>query len=135
MTIEDLMYYGRYYDFEDKGYHLWWFEPFDGKIYPFDELVNDFGYSSQEDIISSGRFIPLFETDIVKSEQEFLKQYGLEIEQPEDSDDIDFDTKFKMLIDRNDLWKSWHSFEYRTLYRDAIAWCNKNHIGDDVIVR
>ncbi len=39
-----------------------------------------------------------------------------------------------MLIDRNDLWKSWHSFEYRTLYRDAIAWCNKNHIGNDVIV-
>ena len=97
--------------------------------------VNDFGYSSQADIISSGRFIPLFETDIVKSEQEFLKQYDLEIEQPEDSDDVDFDTKFKMLIDRNDLWKSWHCFEYRILYRDAIAWCNKNHIGDDVIVR
>ena len=54
MTIDDLMYYGRYYVFEDNGHHLWWFDLSHGAIHQFDELINDFGYSRQEDIISSG---------------------------------------------------------------------------------
>ena len=132
MTIDELMYYGRYYDFEDNGHHLWWFDLSNGTIHQFDELINDFGYSRQEEIIFSGEFIPLFETNIVILEREFLKQHGLKIRGLKD---MDFDTNFKIYIDKNNLWESWHNFEYHRLYQDAVNWCRKNHIGNNLIVR
>lgn len=132
MTVEEIMYYGRYYDFEDPGHHLWWFDLSDGTVYPFDELVKDFGYVSQEDIISAGKYIPLFETDIVVLEQEFLKQRSLKMN---DSKDADFDVNFKTYIDENNLWEAWHDFEYRRLYQDAVNWCRENHIGNNLIMQ
>lgn len=132
MTIDDLMYYGRYYEFEDNGHHLWWFDLSSSAIYQFDELINDFGYSRQEDIISSGKFIPLFETNIVVLEHEFLDQYGLKINGLKD---VDFDVNFKIYIEKNNLWKSWRDFEYDRLYQDAVNWCRKNHIDSNQIVR
>lgn len=132
MTIDELMYYGRYYDFEDNGHHLWWFDLSNGEIHQFDELINDFGYSKQEDVISSGKFIPLFETNIVNLERDFLKHQGLKIN---GSKDMDFDVNFKIYIEKNNLWESWHNFEYHRLYKDAASWCEKNHIGNNLIVR
>lgn len=95
MTIDALLYYGRYYEFEDNDHHLWWFDLLNGAIHQFDELRNYFGYSRQEDIISSGKFIPLFETNIVVLEHGFLNQHGLKIHGLKD---VDFDVNFKIYI-------------------------------------
>lgn len=134
MTIEELMYYGRYYSFESKGYHLWWFDLQKANVYQYDELIQKFGYSSQEEIVSSGMFVPLFETDIVKLEHEFLllRNYK-QIKRLEKQLNSDFDTEFKVFIEKNDLIKSWHDFEYNRLYQDAIVWCRENHIRNIVI--
>ena len=132
MTIDELMYYGRYYDFENPGHHLWWFDLSNGTILQFDELIRNFGYSNQAEIIFSNKFIPLFETNIVILEREFLKQHSLKIE---DLKNVDFDMNFKILIDKKNLWKSWWDFEYHHLYQDAMTWCKRNHIGNNLIVR
>lgn len=135
MTIEELMFYGRYYSFEDAGYHLWWFDSYSGSIYEFYELINKLGYFSQEDIISSERFIPLFETDIVKLEQDFLRAYNYEVKQLENAVDMDFDTKFKIFVEKNNLTELWKKFESCRLYHDAIVWCNDNFIKKTMIIR
>lgn len=134
MTIEELMYFGRYYSFEYEGYHLWWFDLQNAIVYQFNELIQKFGYSSEEEIISSGYFLPLFETDIVKLEHEFLLQYNLKpIETSTKQSNLDFDTEFKIFIEKKALVKSWHDFEYDRLYQDAITWCIKNNIKNLVV--
>lgn len=133
MIIEELMYYGRYYDFENEGHHLWWFDMQSASLYQYDELIQKFGYSSQEEIVSSGMFIPLFETNVVELEREFLMVYNYKVKQLEKPFNSDFDTRFKVFIEENDLTKSWRDFEYHRLYQDAIVWCNENNIGNIVV--
>ena len=133
MTIEELMYYGRYYDFEYEGHCLWWFDLNSGKVHQYDELINKFRYSSQEAIVSSGMFIPLFETNIVKLEQEFLKLNNYKVEQLKKPENSDFDTKFKVFVEENNLMEFWRDFEYHRLYQDAIIWCNENSIGNRIV--
>ena len=135
MTIDELMYYGRYYSSESEGYHIWWFDLGRTIVHQYDELINEFGYCSQEEILSSGCFIPLFETDIVKLEREFLllTQNHKIIKQFEKILDSDLDTEFKIFIERNHLLKSWHDFERKRLYNDAIVWCKKNNISNEVV--
>ena len=130
MTIEELMYYGRYYTFENEGYHLWWFDPQDSKVYKYEELLKEFGYRSQEEILYIKRFIPLFETDIVALEHEFLAIRGAKIKQLEHAviSDSDFDVEFKKFVEERDLTNAWHDFEYERLYHDAVVWGKENQI-------
>lgn len=133
MTIEELMYYGRYYDFEYEGHHLWWFDLNSETVHQFDELIKKFGYLSQDDIISSGLFIPLFETNIVNLEQEFLKLNNYNIKQFELLDYPDFDTCFKVFVEKNNLLESWRKFENQRLYDDMMIWGKENGILNKIV--
>ncbi len=136
MTIDELMYYGRYYRSESEGYHIWWFDLDRAVVYQYDDLIEKFGYCSQDEILSSGYFIPLFETDIEELEREFISktQNHAIIKQFEGILNSDFDTEFKIYVEKNHLLKSWYTFERKRLYEDAIVWCKTNHISGIVVI-
>jgi len=133
IKIDELMYYGRYYSSESEGYHIWWFDTEKATVRQYDELLEEFGYCSWEEILSSGYFIPLFETDIVELEREFiLNTQGHAIAgQFETVSDSDYDTEFKIYIERNHLSKIWYEFERERLYKDAVDWCKANKLKFD----
>ena len=135
MTIKELMYYGRYYSFEKEDHHLWWFDSKTAVVFQYDELVTKFGYGSQEEVINSQRFIPLFKTDIVELEFEFLSIQNCKfVRQLKKQKDLDFDVTFKKFIEKNNLTESWRAFENNRLFSDAIEWCKENNIRNVIVI-
>lgn len=123
MDIEELAPYGRYYRREDEGFQFWWFDLQKDSVCSYEDLLQMFGYSNEEEILSSDNFIPLFRTDIEEVEKEFLLTRGLKIKT-----DGDFDIEFRIYIERKHLETAWYEFESSRLRKDAAEWCRKNHI-------
>lgn len=130
MKLTDLMYYGRYYRDEREPNHTWWFDPNNKQIFLYDDLLKTFGYNSLEDIINFSEFIPLFETDIIKLEHQFISETQTKKVMIffKDIADSDFDREFKIFIEKESLIGTWHDFEKKNLYKDALKWCDENHI-------
>ena len=130
MKISDLMYYGRYYRDENEVNHLWWFDLQNNKIYRYDTLLEEYGYESQEDILNSNAFIPMFETDILALEHVFvLKTQNKKVINFFDKiSDTVFDKEFKIFVEKNFMTEPWHDFEKKQLYADALKWCKENQI-------
>lgn len=128
MKIEELMYYGRYYNFEKRNYHLWWFDVSRATVVLYEDVKRNFGYASQEEIVSAGAFVPLFETDIIELEKDFLRLYNFHLDENNKQDNSDFDTKFKCFIEKHNLLKQWFDFERDRLERDALTWCKANNL-------
>lgn len=130
MKLSELMYYGRYYRDENEADHIWWFDLQSKQVFQYDTLVKKFGYNSQEDILNSSAFIPLFETDILALEHDFIlkTQTKKVINFFDKISDSYFDREFKIFIERNFISESWNDFEKKHLYNDALKWCSDNHI-------
>lgn len=132
MMISELLQYGRYYRDENDSNHIWWFDPIHKQIYQYETLLSMFGYKSQQDILDSGMFIPLFETDILQLEREFVleTQSKKTVRYFNNISDFDLDREFKVFIEKNFLIKSWMNYEKKHLYQDALEWCKSNHLTD-----
>ncbi|MCM1486709.1 MAG: UPF0158 family protein [Faecalibacterium sp.] len=131
MKITDLMYYGRYYRDDDESQPAWWYAPDEDLVYQYDDLLKNFGYSSIDDIISSAIFIPLFRTDIISLEHEFIREMNNKkiTTYFENISGSDFGREFNIFIEEHFLSNSWHNFERKRLYNDALKWCRENHIS------
>ena len=130
MTITELMYYGSYYRDLDEGYHLWWFDPQENKIYQYEDLLKTFGYHSEADILAVGAFIPLFRTDITALKYQFILSLRSKKLQSyfDKLPEADLDGEFNIFVEREHLIHLWGDFERKQLFEDAVKWCRDNHI-------
>lgn len=122
LNICDVVYYGRFYCDEVYEYETrWWLDRKDFKVYSTEELLSRFGFEDYHAIEVCYDLIPVFKTDIIALEKEFIKKYtgGGNI----DEYDCLYDRKFKEYIDRKLLIQEWYEFERRKLIEDAILWC------------
>lgn len=129
VNIEDISAYGRFYS-DIKDHVKWWFCLTDYKIYDTESVISKFNYGNEESIVSAGVFIPLFKTDVIKLEREFLASMSINrSNMPFCCDDIsDFDRNFKIYIEENFLVREWYYFEQERLCKEAINWCKTNGI-------
>ena len=125
VSIDELSEYGRFYsDLEE--HTKWWFCTTDYKVYETEEIIAQFSYENQEMIAASDTFLPLFRTDIIALEKEFLEEFAYEGDFVcEDSSN--FDLSFKIHIE-DFLEREWYAFEKEQLCKDAVKWCEENGI-------
>ena len=130
MTVTELMYYGRYYRNENEPNYIWWFDLQSKQLCQYEDLLEKFGYHSQEDLMNTGKFVPLFKTDILALEYRFILETKSKkvINFFDKLSDSDFDREFKIFIEKNFMVEAWHHFEKRHLYEDALQWCEQHCI-------
>ena len=126
------MYYGEYYRWMGSpDLVIFWYDPSDGQVYHYEDLMSEFGYQSQDEILWSGAFVPLFKTDIVELERQFIAGYkSKKLSKHFDSlSDDECHSEFSRLIHYEYIspW-TWGKFEREHLYHDALEWCRENHI-------
>lgn len=133
INIKDIMYYGRHYtDITSEPY--WWFGKDDYQIYSSESLIKEYSYKDTDDILQSEYFIPLFQTDIIELEKEFLAEYNSRPLQDKTEKLVtqangNFDLAFKTLIEVEEgMSENWYGFERKKLYNDAVNWCQKHNI-------
>ena len=133
ININDVLYYGRHYtDTSSEPY--WWFSKDDYQIYSSENLIKEYSYKDTDDILQSEYFIPLFQTDIIELEKEFLAEYNSKPLQAKTENLVtqsngNFDLAFKTLIEVEEgMSENWYGFERKKLYNDAVNWCQKHNI-------
>lgn len=124
IDIEQIYTYGRFYP-EIKKHVNWWICITDYVIYDTETIVSNFGYADEKLIDADGIFVPLFKTDMIELEKEFMQTIPLgNRTDPFPYDDIpNFDRNFKIYIENHFLIRDWYDFEKRHLCNDAIEWC------------
>jgi hypothetical protein len=129
ISINIIKYYGKFYPEPAlPEISTWWFCRNDESIVALNDLFQHFGYTSLKEIQQSDAFIPLFRTNMVTVEHEFLDAYNLNDAIEEIESEGDFDTGFKIYIDNHRLSAQWHEYEGNRLKEDAINWCHINGI-------
>ena len=131
LDVDKIIYYGRYYSFEDEtNENLWWFNRDDLEVYSTQKLIDEYSFNNIDEIVLSDRYIRLFKTDIITVEKSFMCQYypRYAIMVLENSRKNDYDISFKTFIDENNLTREWFEYEKAKLLEDAIDWCNENAI-------
>lgn len=128
------MFYGRYFSDEENKYDIsWWLCLENYDIYHTETLMSDFSYKNTPEIKESSKFIPLFKTDIILLEKEFIKKLNNKtllnsFNKILSSGNREYDVAFRIFIEREFLVNSWSEFEKAQLQQDAVAWCKENHI-------
>ncbi len=130
LDIDSIIYYGRYYSCMDHKYETyWWFDLVDYDIYSVDELIDSMGFNSYNEICDSIYYVPLFKTDIISAEKNFMINYNSKKLAQIEKESLDYDAAFKTYIEREHIDGRWREYERSILYNDAILWCKKNNIA------
>ncbi|MBR4013433.1 MAG: hypothetical protein IKJ00_03970 [Clostridia bacterium] len=134
VKISDIWYYGKSYS--EKV--IWWFCKIDEKIYQTEEILYKFNFTDEYSIIQSNCYIPLFKTDIVSLEKEYMQTLPYNIQKSFDknfkTNSFDsYDLAFKEFLDTYsydfNYSYNWYEFEEKRLKNDAIIWCKQNSIN------
>lgn len=127
LDVREIMYYGRCYNFGCQPAPYWWLCRIDERVVSLDELCSAYGFHSVEEIEASGAYIPLFQTDIVALEREFLAEMGYDdksIRTIMAQRNVSYDVAFNIFVETPETrFSRWNAFEREKLMADAIAWC------------
>ena len=132
VDINELKYYGQWYDSDNEDFHMWWYSVYDEKVYRFDELMEHFSFERYEDIIEADGYIPLWKTNFVRVAREFLT--GLKNEkvdkflQEYPGDEFYGYFEWYTTSTDNHIITWWYEYEDSALTNDAIKWCRKHGI-------
>ena len=132
LDVWSIIYYGRYYQSKKNSYmNYWWFCRNDYNIYYIKELLSNYSYKSEQEIIDSGIYIAVFTTDIIALEKRFMSYHNEKALENilKNCIDGDYDIAFKIYIERQHLEDSWYIYEREELCKAAIQWCIENHIS------
>lgn len=99
----------------------------------FDEANENLGADKVSELLSSGRFIELFRTDVTVLQKNYALAYknGKYLEKIEKTmakEDCPFSEAFEIVFATGKLYTEWESFMKEKLVSDAIEWCNKHNI-------
>lgn len=99
----------------------------------FDEANENLGADKVSELLSSGRFIELFRTDVTALQKGYATAYKsgkylAKIEKTMTKEDCPFSEAFEIVFAVGKLNAEWESFMKEKLVSDAIEWCNKHDI-------
>lgn len=142
VEIRNIIMFGEWDREEDYKYEEnCWFEKSSCTVFYSSNLIEEFGYKDCGEIKSSGHFIPLFKTDIVALQKEFIANYpdksveetiNYILENDNFGYASGFSVAFRILTsdypEFNEFSREYHAFEKKRLTKDAEEWCERNHI-------
>lgn len=118
----------------------YWFEKSSFQFYFTGKLINEYGYKDYDEIKSSGYFIPVFKTDIVALEKEYVSKFLSDevadeiisiMEQNKDKhiNCTGYNVAFLTFCDEHEhLYDDYQKYEINQLNKDAKKWCEENNI-------
>ncbi len=141
IDLSDAAFCGEWCSEEAEYEIIYWFEKSSFQFFYTGKLINEFGYKDCEEIESSGHFIPVFKTDVIELQKNFIADYhNKEIEETINSIiennnygyDSGYEVAFRILTqdfpEYDDFSKEYYSFEKKQLEEDAEKWCKENAI-------
>ena len=142
VEIRNIIMFGKWYSEEENEYEEnYWFEKSSSAIFYSGKLIEEFGYKDCGEIKSSGHFIPLFKTDIIELEKEFIANYPDKSVEETINNIIKnnnngyapgYGVAFSILLqdypEFDEFSREYHSFEKNRLTKDAEEWCERNNI-------
>lgn len=133
IDINALAYCGVYYSDNEEVNETALFDVEKYEDVSFRDACGELGDDKASELLSSGRFIELFRTDITSLQKDFTSAYKdgkylKEIEKLISEEDYFFSAAFYAVFPFDELDDEWDSFMQERLKSDAIEWCNKNNI-------
>lgn len=136
------VFYGEWCSEEDSEYEVHaWFEKSSLKFFYTSNLINKFGFKNFEEIENSGHFIPVFKTDIIALQKEFIANYpDKEIEETINeiiaNDNFGYDSGYEVAFriltqdypEFNEFCDKYFNYEQSVLLENAQKWCSENGI-------
>lgn len=134
--------YGEWCSEEDSEYEVnAWFEKSSFKFFYTSNLINKFGYKNFEEIENSGHFIPVFKTDIIALQKEFIANYpDKEIEETMNeiiaNDNFGYNSGYEVAFriltqdypEFDEFCNKYFDCEQSVLLESAQKWCKENSI-------
>ncbi len=126
------MNYGKHYIDEDHANQYWWFCLADNNVYSIDELRKTYGFINTKEIEDTGIYIPMFQTDVVALEKDFMIK-NIYTEKPvydimEKKNIKSYDTAFRVFIETHWLRDFWYQMLNAKLKEDAVNWGKLNGV-------
>lgn len=142
IDLKDAAYYGEWDSEEDSWCDVHaWFERSSFKFFYTSNLIDKFGYKDCGEIKKSGHFIPVFKTDVITLQKEFIANYrDKQIE--ETMNDIlendnygyssGYEVAFRILTQDypqfDEFSDEYFNYEKQQRLQDAENWCRENDI-------
>lgn len=110
-----------------------WFEKESFSLFQTQDIIKKFCYKDYNDIMKSGLFIPLFEFDLVKFENDFIDEIKqskekINIQQSSQSLTYAHGDDFSAFINKEGLRHCWHDYVEARIFEIAEDWCMNNSI-------
>ncbi len=142
VDLKDAAYYGEWDSEEDSWCDVHaWFEKSSFKFFYTSNLIDKFGYKDCVEIKESGYFIPVFKTDVIALQKEFIATYhdkqieetmNTIIENDNYGYDSGYEVAFRILTQDYpqfaEFSKEYFNYEKQKRLQDAKIWCRKNNI-------
>ncbi|MBR4050192.1 MAG: hypothetical protein IKK09_06815 [Clostridia bacterium] len=133
IDINAITDYGMYYSDDEDANETVLFDVKKFETISFDEANENLGAGKVSELLSSGRFIELFRTDVTVLQKDYASAYKngkylAKIEKTMAKEDCPFSEAFEMVFGDGKLYTEWESFIKEKLVSDAIEWCNKHNI-------
>ena len=126
--IDQYYFYSRHYPQELSDDQLnWWFCIDDYTLYSQDELIKEYGYKTEMEILESERFIRFAQVDTALLEERYMAQFY-----PQHAKDIercDGGKSFRIFIEQHDHTGHWNEYAETALKNAVICWCKENKIA------
>lgn len=142
IDLTDAAFYGNWCSEEDSEYEVnAWFEKSSFGFFYTSNLINKFGYKNFEEIENSGYFIPVFKTDIIALQKEFIANYpDKKIEKTMNeiiaNDNFGYSSGYEVAFriltqdypEFDEFCNKYFDYEQNILLENAQKWCAENEI-------
>lgn len=142
VDLKDAAYYGKWDSEEDSWCDVHaWFEESSFKFFYTSNLIDEFGYKDCDEIKESGFFIPVFKTDIIALQKEFIANYhDKQIEETMntiiENDNYEYDSGYEVAFriltqdypQFDEFSNEYFNYEKQQRLQDAENWCLENDI-------
>ncbi len=141
ILLKDAAYYGEWCSEDSEFEYDYWLEKSSSSFFYTGNLIEKFGYKDYDEIKSSGYFIPVFKTDIIAFQREFIANYPDKsvqecIDTIIENDNYEFDEGYEVAFriltqdypEFDDFTKEYFVYEKKKLFDDAEKWCKENNI-------
>lgn len=135
LKIHEITCYGEYYSSHNYTIKpIYWLRLRDYKILDAELLIEKGKIKSVEQLRDTGKYIPVFQTDMIALYKDFVQQFCPDVHQKlcdieKSNAEFNYGTAFRIFFNGNVIQEMWYVYEDYKLKKDAIQWCQENGLS------